>query len=88
MAKNKTADVARKKKKKKKKMSKGLTVFLTVLLICFMVAVVAGGSIAFTVFYDVGLIGHINPDKEQAGIDYIDLNEYIANQQQTTIVYA
>lgn len=88
MAKNKTADVARKKKKKKKKMSKGLTVFLTVLLVCFMVAVVAGGSIAFTVFYDVGLIGHINPDKEQAGIDYIDLNEYIANQQQTTIVYA
>lgn len=87
MAKERTADAV-KKKKKKKKMSKGLTVFLTVFLICFMVAVVAAGSIAFTVFYDVGLIGHINPDKEVAGVDYIDLNEYIANQQQTTIVYA
>lgn len=88
MAKNNTANSVGKKKKKKKKMSKGLTVFLTVFLICFMVAVVAAGSIAFTVFYDIGLIGHINPDKEVAGIDYIDLNEYIANQQQTTIIYA
>ncbi len=78
----------KRKKKKKKRMSKGWTTFFTVILVLFMVCVVAAGSIAFSVFYDVGLIGHINPDKEVAGIDYIDLNEYISNQQQTTIVYA
>ena len=78
----------KKKRKKRKQMSAGLTVFLTVFLICFMIAVVTGGSIVLTVFNDLGFIGAGILEDDVAGIDYIDLDEYIANQSQTTIVYA
>lgn len=78
----------KKKRKKRKQLSAGLTVFLTVFLICFMIAVVTGGSIVLTVFNDIGFIGAGSIEDDVAGIDYIDLDEYIANQSQTTIVYA
>lgn len=80
--------LAKKKGKKRKQMSAGLTVFLTVFLICFMIAVVTGASIVLTVFNDIGFIGAGSIEDDVAGVDYIDLDEYIANQSQTTIVYA
>lgn len=77
-----------KKKKKMTKRSKFFTGFLTCFLIIFMLGVLTVGMVALDVFVDVGLlsIGH-NPDDDIAGVDYIDLNNYIANQSQTTIIY-
>ncbi|MBR3976065.1 MAG: transglycosylase domain-containing protein [Clostridia bacterium] len=80
--------LSKKKGKKRKQMSAGLTVFLTVFLICFMIAVVTGAGIVLTVFNDLGFIGAGSIEDDVAGVDYIDLDEYIANQSQTTIVYA
>ena len=69
-------------------MSRGLTVFLTAFLMVFMIGVLTAGLIVIDVFTDVGLIsmGH-NPEDDIAGVDYIDLDNYIANQSQTTIIY-
>ena len=75
------------KKRKKKRMSKGLTAFLTAFLMLFMIGVLTVGTIALDVFVDVGLISVGDPDNDVAGVDYIDLNSYIANQSQTTIIY-
>ncbi|MBR0537697.1 MAG: transglycosylase domain-containing protein [Clostridia bacterium] len=86
---------ARKPAKKKKKKERSIagrifTTILTVFLIIFMVGLVTGGSIALTVFSDLGLIpiGRKSLSDEIAGIDYMDLNVYTANQQKTSIVYA
>ncbi len=78
----------KKRRKKKKQMSRGITVFLTVFLMIFMIGVLTVGIVVVDVFTDVGLlsIGH-NPENDIAGVDYIDLNNYIANQSQTTIIY-
>lgn len=78
------------KKKKKKGLGSTATVVLTVLLILFMVAIITGGSVAFSVFKDIGLLNSTDGDysDEIAGVDYIDLDNYISNQQKTTIVYA
>ena len=78
----------KRRKKKKKQMSRGLTVFLTAFLMVFMIGVLTVGIIVVDVFTDVGLIniGH-NPENDIAGVDYIDLDNYIANQSQTTIIY-
>ncbi len=77
----------KKKKRRKKRMSKGLTAFLTVFLMIFMIGVLTVGTIALDVFVDVGLISIGDPANDVAGVDYIDLNNYIANQSQTTIIY-
>ncbi len=79
---------AKKRRKKKKPMSRGLTAFLTAFLMVFMIGVLTVGIIVIDIFTDVGLIniGH-NPDNDIAGVDYIDLDNYIANQSQTTIIY-
>lgn len=84
---NKENVTPKKKKKRKKRMSKGLTVFLTVFLMIFMIGVLTVGTIALDVFVDIGLISVGDPANDVAGVDYIDLNNYIANQSQTTIIY-
>ena len=78
----------KRRKKKKKPLNRGLTVFLTAFLMVFMIGVLTAGIIVIDIFSDVGLIniGH-NPENDIAGVDYIDLNNYIANQSQTTIIY-
>ncbi len=88
MNKENTSPAKKKRRKKKKPMSKGLTVFLTVFLMIFMTGVLTVGLIVIDIFSDVGLIsiGH-DPENDIAGVDYIDLNNYIANQSQTTIIY-
>lgn len=88
MSKENTSPSKKKRRKKKKPMSRGLTAFLTAFLMIFMIGVLTAGMIVLDIFTDVGLlnIGR-NPDEEVAGVDYIDLNNYIANQSQTTIIY-
>lgn len=78
----------KRRKKKKKPLSRGLTAFLTAFLMVFMIGVLTAGIIVIDIFSDIGLIniGH-NPEKDIAGVDYIDLDNYIANQSQTTIIY-
>lgn len=90
MSTNTTSKAKNKKKKKRKGLGSTATVILTVFLILFMIAVITGGSVAFTVFKDVGLLDMAGKDysDEIAGVDYIDLENYITNQQKTTIVYA
>lgn len=90
MSTNTTSKAKNKKKKKRKGLGSTATVILTAFLILFMIAVITGGSVAFTVFKDVGLLDMAGKDYsgEIAGVDYIDLENYITNQQKTTIVYA
>ena len=80
---------AKKKKKRKRKQHRGLTVFFTVFLMLFMIGVVTGGLVAYDIFTDVGILsfGPVDTSKEVAGVDYIDLDAYVANQSQTTIIY-
>ena len=63
---------------------------LTVILSVFLLGIVTAGSIMFTVLKDIGLIsiGDLDHSEDVAGIDYIDLDNYINNQQKTTIIYA
>ena len=90
MSTNTTSKAKNKKKKKRKELGSTATVVLTVILILFMIGVITGGSVAFSVFKDVGLLDMAGRDysDEIAGVDYIDLENYISNQQKTTIVYA
>ncbi len=86
---NKT--VRNKTKRRKKKGSGVGTAVLTVFLILFLVAVITGGSVAVTVFGDLRMIrlpGTPNVEDEIAGVDYLDLDNYITNQAKTTIIYA
>ena len=85
-----TKAVSNKKKKKKKKSGVG-TAILTVFLIIFLVGVITAGSVAITVLTDLKLIsfGNTKPvEDEVAGVDYLDLDNYITNQAKTTIIYA
>ncbi|MBQ6118897.1 MAG: transglycosylase domain-containing protein, partial [Clostridia bacterium] len=78
-----------KKKKRRRKQHRGLTVFFTVFIMLFMIGVVTGGLVALDIFTDVGILsfGPVDTSKDVAGVDYIDLDAYIANQSQTTIIY-
>ena len=78
----------KRRKKKKKPLSRTLTAMITAFLMVFMIGVLTVGIIVIDIFTDVGLIniGH-NPENDIAGVDYIDLDNYIANQSQTTIIY-
>ena len=78
------------KKKKKKKMPKGLRVFLILFLMVFITGVLSVSLVVLEVFTDVGLIniGASNPENDVAGVDYIDLDQYLKDQSQTTIIYA
>ncbi len=80
---------AKKKRRKKRKQHRGLTIFFTVFLMLFMIGVVTGGLVAYDIFTDVGILsfGPVDTSKEVAGVDYIDLDAYVANQSQTTIIY-
>ncbi len=85
-----TRTVANKRRKKKKKSGVG-TAILTVFLIVFLVGVITAGSVALTVLSDLRLINLGNAksvDEEVAGVDYLDLDNYITNQAKTTIIYA
>ena len=78
------------KKKKKKKSGVGMAI-LTVFLILFLVCVITAGSVAFTVLTDLKLItwGDMKTvDEEVAGVDYLDLDNYLSQQAKTTIIYA
>ena len=77
-------------KKKKKKSGVGMAI-LTVFLILFLVCVITAGSVAFTVLTDLKLItwGDMKTvDEEVAGVDYLDLDNYLSQQAKTTIIYA
>lgn len=78
------------KKKKKKPMPKWLSVCLTLFLMVFMIGVLSVGFVMIEVFSDVGLIniGASNPENDVPGVDYIDLDQYLKDQSQTTIIYA
>lgn len=76
------------KKKKKKKQHKKLAAFFTVVLMLFMVGVVTGGMVCLDLFTNIGIISLKGAAREIPGIDYIDLDSYVANQDQTTIIYA
>ena len=84
-----TDNSAKKKRKKRRKQHRGLTVFFTVFLMLFMIGVVTAGLVAYDIFTDVGILsfGPVDTSKEVAGVDYIDLDSYVANQSQTTIIY-
>lgn len=90
MSTNKTSKAKNKRRKKRRGLSGTATTILTVFLILFMIGVITAGSVAFTVFKDVGLLDRPGMDysKEIAGVDYIDLENYISQQQKTTIIYA
>lgn len=78
------------RKKKKKKMPKWLRVTLILFLMIFMTGVLSVGFVMLEVFTDVGLIniGAGDPSNDVAGVDYIDLDQYLKDQSQTTIIYA
>ena len=80
-----------KKKRKKKRRGRGVgTVILTVFLFLFMVSVITVGVVAVTVLSDLKLIswGKGKPVEEEiAGVDYLDLDNYLSNQAKTTIIY-
>lgn len=78
------------KRKKKKKSHKGVKIFFTGLIVCFMIGVVTCGIVALNIFSDLGIIalGNKSTAEEIAGVDYLDLDAYVANQSQTTIIYA
>lgn len=83
----------KKKKKKVRKHSRALSIVLSVLLTLFAVCLLTGSMVAFDVFSDIGLFAEVFSSKsaskkEIAGVDYIDLDEYINNQSQTSIIYA
>lgn len=80
----------RKPKKKKKKRGVG-TAILTVFLILFLVCIITGGTVALTVLIDLKLVpfGYdVSIEDEVAGVDYLDLDNYLSNQAKTTIIYA
>lgn len=90
MSTNNTAGAKNRKRKKRKGLSNTATAVFTGLLTLFMIGVITAGSVAITVFRDVGLFDIAGKDysDEIAGVDYIDLENYITNQQKTTIIYA
>ncbi len=54
----------------------------------FLICIVTGCSVLFTLCSDLGLIGGMKKEEEVAGIDYIDLDSYLNNQEKTSIIYA
>lgn len=79
-------------KKRKKKKSRGIgTGIFTGILVIFLVGVITAGSVAITVLRDLKLInfgGAKSVEEEVAGVDYLDLDNFITNQAKTTIIYA
>ncbi|MCH5199100.1 MAG: transglycosylase domain-containing protein [Oscillospiraceae bacterium] len=80
------------KNKKKKRKGSGIgTAILTVFLVLFTIGVITVGSVAVTVLSDLKLISFGKTkaiEDEIAGVDYLDLENYITNQAKTTIIYA
>ena len=84
------SDKQKKQKKKKKKSGVGMAI-LTVFLILFLGCVITVGGVALTVLTDLRMItwGDMKSvDEEVAGIDYLDLDNYLSQQAKTTIIYA
>ena len=88
--------MAKKTSKKKKSAKRGsgvkafFTVFFTVFLVVFMIGVITAGTVALTVFGDLGLIRTKDTkdvEDEVANVDYLDLENYLTNQAKTTIIY-
>ena len=74
-------------KNKHRKSSKARLIGLGILSF-FLICLVTGCSVLFTICSDLGLIGRISKADEVAGIDYIDLDSYLNNQEKTSIIYA
>lgn len=90
--------VKRKKRRRKRhKQHRIASSIMTFLLTFFLIIGVTGCMVAFTVFNDLGLFDSVfasfgltlgSTNDDIAGVDYIDLNELMQNQSQTTIIYA
>jgi len=78
------------KNKKRKKRRKALSAFFGVLFFFIGLGVLTGLLVSLEIFADVGIIevGKLNREDDIPGVDYIDLDAYIANQDKTTIIYA
>ncbi len=86
-----------KKRKKRRKQHRIASTIMTFFLSVFLIIGLTGCMVVFTVFSDLGLFESLygtfgieaaSASDDVAGVDYIDLNELIQNQSQTTIIYA
>ncbi|MBR6779930.1 MAG: transglycosylase domain-containing protein, partial [Clostridia bacterium] len=100
-AQNKTSAPAhnnkKRRKKKARKQHRVASTIMTFLLSVFLIIGLTGCMVVFSVFSDLGLFESLystfgieaaSTSDDVAGVDYIDLNELIQNQSQTTIIYA
>jgi len=86
-----------KRRKKRRKQHRVASTVMTFLLSLFLIIGLTGCMVVFNVFSDLGLFESLystfgitaaTAEDDIAGVDYIDLNELIQNQSQTTIIYA
>lgn len=85
------------RRKRRHKQHRVAAAVFTFLISVFLIIGITGCMVVFTVFNDMGMFDDMysridifdsSPQDDIAGIDYIDLNELIQNQSQTTILYA
>lgn len=91
------AQKTKKRTKKRRKQHRVASTVMTFLLSLFLIIGLTGCMVVFNVFSDLGLFESLystfgitaaSAEDDIAGVDYIDLNELIQNQSQTTIIYA
>ena len=86
-----TGQVKRKKKVKKTGTVRGFfTLLFTIFLVIMMIGLLTAASVALTVFVDLGLVESKDSksvSEEVAGVDYLDLDMYLNNQEKTSIIY-
>ncbi len=85
------------RRKKRRKQHRVASTVMTFLLSLFLIIGLTGCMVVYSVFSDLGLFESLystfgitaaSAEDDIAGVDYIDLNELIQNQSQTTIIYA
>ena len=90
-------NITKKRKRRRRKQHRVASTIMTFLLSVFLIIGLTGCMVVFTVFQDIGLLDSFystlgihtaSANDDIAGVDYIDLNELIQNQSQTTIIYA
>lgn len=94
---NTTPTVKKKRRRRHRKQHRIAASIFTFLISVFLIIGITGCMVVFTVFNDMGMFDDMysridflgkTSQSDIAGIDYIDLNELIQNQSQTTILYA
>lgn len=94
---NAPAQKTKRRSKKRHKQHRVASTVMTFLLSMFLIIGLTGCMVVFSVFSDLGMfesmyarfgITAASAEDDIAGVDYIDLNELIQNQSQTTIIYA